>query len=228
MPVLGVAMSLLVFVFVILVDNVFARLKWQTAIRSAWVVAAVLGFGNILVLSLFNSGILTMHFRNMTVVQTNQSLVFVLLLGICAILLVFVVLKSRQCSQVLLSGGSRATFLEENQQQNGETIMDYNKLSKFILAFGLVLVCIGAFNFLSNLPVSASQTPGSSENTVAGMAARADQMMNGMETQAQNENRSIKRGGAIKVIGVGVIIIFAAVAVMQSTRKQKSNDALKG
>jgi formate hydrogenlyase subunit 4 len=52
MPVLGIAMSLLVFVFVILVDNVFARLKWQTAIRSAWVVAAVLGFGNIIVLSL--------------------------------------------------------------------------------------------------------------------------------------------------------------------------------
>ena len=51
-PVLGVAVSLLVFVFVILVDNVFARLKWQAAIRSAWVVAAVLGFGNILVLSL--------------------------------------------------------------------------------------------------------------------------------------------------------------------------------
>ena len=52
MPVLGVAMSLLVFVFVILVDNVFARLKWQTAIRSAWIVAAILGFGNIIVLSL--------------------------------------------------------------------------------------------------------------------------------------------------------------------------------
>jgi len=44
--------SLLVFVLVILTDNVFARLKWQTALRSAWVVAAVLGFGNILVLSL--------------------------------------------------------------------------------------------------------------------------------------------------------------------------------
>ena len=52
MPVLGVAASLLVFVFIILVDNVFARLKWQTAIKSAWVVAAVLGFGNIIVLSL--------------------------------------------------------------------------------------------------------------------------------------------------------------------------------
>jgi hypothetical protein len=31
---------------------VFARLKWQTAIRSSWIVAAVLGFGNIIVLSL--------------------------------------------------------------------------------------------------------------------------------------------------------------------------------
>ena len=50
-PLLGVAVSLLVFVFVILVDNVFARLKWQTALQSAWLVAAVLGFGNILVLS---------------------------------------------------------------------------------------------------------------------------------------------------------------------------------
>ena len=50
-PVLGVAVSLLVFAFVILVDNVFARLKWQTALQSAWLVAIVLGFGNILVLS---------------------------------------------------------------------------------------------------------------------------------------------------------------------------------
>lgn len=50
-PALGVGVSLLVFALVILVDNVFARLKWQTALRSAWLVAALLGFGNILVLS---------------------------------------------------------------------------------------------------------------------------------------------------------------------------------
>ncbi len=54
LPVLGVAVALLVFVFMILVDNVFARLKWQTAIRSAWLVTLVLGFGNIVVLSLIN------------------------------------------------------------------------------------------------------------------------------------------------------------------------------
>ena len=52
MPALGIAVSLLVFALVIFVDNVFARLKWQTALKSAWLVALVLGCGNILVLSL--------------------------------------------------------------------------------------------------------------------------------------------------------------------------------
>ena len=52
LPAVGVAMSLLVFLSVILVDNVFARLKWQAALRSAWLVALVLGFGNLVVLSL--------------------------------------------------------------------------------------------------------------------------------------------------------------------------------
>lgn len=54
-PVLGIAVTIFVFLFVILVDNVFARLKWQAALKSAWIVAAVLGFGNILVLSLLTS-----------------------------------------------------------------------------------------------------------------------------------------------------------------------------
>lgn len=53
-PALGLAVTLGVFLFVILVDNVFARLKWQMALKSAWAVAVVLGFGNILVLSLLS------------------------------------------------------------------------------------------------------------------------------------------------------------------------------
>lgn len=51
-PVVGVVMALLVYGFVVLVDNVFARLKWQAALGSAWAVTAVLGFGNIIVLAL--------------------------------------------------------------------------------------------------------------------------------------------------------------------------------
>jgi formate hydrogenlyase subunit 4 len=51
-PVIGVLMALLVYGFLVLVDNVFARLKWQAALGSAWAVTAVLGFGNIMVLAL--------------------------------------------------------------------------------------------------------------------------------------------------------------------------------
>jgi ech hydrogenase subunit B len=50
-PVLGVVAALAVFLFLILVDNTFARLKWQVALKSAWVVTLVLGFGNIVALS---------------------------------------------------------------------------------------------------------------------------------------------------------------------------------
>ncbi len=51
-PIVGIVMSLLVFGLVILVDNVFARWKWHAAVRSAWAVTLVFGFGNILALSL--------------------------------------------------------------------------------------------------------------------------------------------------------------------------------
>jgi len=50
-PVLGVVAALAVFLFLILVDNTFARLKWQIALKSAWVVTLVLGFGNLVALS---------------------------------------------------------------------------------------------------------------------------------------------------------------------------------
>lgn len=52
-PVLGVLAAAFVFLFVIFVDNTFARLKWPTAIKSAWIVTAVLGFGNILIIPFF-------------------------------------------------------------------------------------------------------------------------------------------------------------------------------
>ena len=50
-PILGVVAALAVFLFLILVDNTFARLKWQTTLKSAWIVTLVLGFANLVVLS---------------------------------------------------------------------------------------------------------------------------------------------------------------------------------
>lgn len=48
--ILGVIVALLVWILEIWIDNGFARMKWQTAIKYGWVVALVLGLGNIAVL----------------------------------------------------------------------------------------------------------------------------------------------------------------------------------
>ncbi len=49
---LGLVMTALAFFLLILVDNVFARVKWPFALRSAWLVTAVLGAGNLSILVL--------------------------------------------------------------------------------------------------------------------------------------------------------------------------------
>jgi len=53
MPVLAAAAALAVWFLMMLVDNVFARVKWQLALQSAWIIAATLGLGNILVVFFF-------------------------------------------------------------------------------------------------------------------------------------------------------------------------------
>ena len=52
-PLVGVGAAAAAYFLVILVDNSFARMKWQVALKSAWIVTTLLGFGNILVLSAF-------------------------------------------------------------------------------------------------------------------------------------------------------------------------------
>ena len=49
LPWLAVLVTAGVYVLMILVDNVFARVKWQLALASGWIVAGTLGVGNILV-----------------------------------------------------------------------------------------------------------------------------------------------------------------------------------
>ena len=43
-------MVLLIYLLEILIDNSFARLKWQFTLKSSWLVAASFGFVNLLVL----------------------------------------------------------------------------------------------------------------------------------------------------------------------------------
>ncbi len=48
-PILAACAALAVWFLMILVDNVFARVKWQLALAAAWITAATLGVGNILI-----------------------------------------------------------------------------------------------------------------------------------------------------------------------------------
>ncbi|MDD5669374.1 MAG: NADH-quinone oxidoreductase subunit H [Candidatus Omnitrophica bacterium] len=49
-PVAGIMSVLVVFFLQILIDNVFARVKWQLTIQSCWLVALTAGLGNLIVL----------------------------------------------------------------------------------------------------------------------------------------------------------------------------------
>lgn len=51
--IIGVIVCLLAYLFEILVDNGFARIKWQLALKSTWLVTGVLGTINLIVLSFF-------------------------------------------------------------------------------------------------------------------------------------------------------------------------------
>jgi formate hydrogenlyase subunit 4 len=48
----GLAITALIYFFMIVVDNVCARVKWQHALASCWAVAFILGVGNIVILYL--------------------------------------------------------------------------------------------------------------------------------------------------------------------------------
>ena len=48
--VIGIVVAILAYFFEVFIDNCFARMKWQFAFKSAWIVAVVLGIINIFVL----------------------------------------------------------------------------------------------------------------------------------------------------------------------------------
>ncbi|MDD5108583.1 MAG: NADH-quinone oxidoreductase subunit H [Candidatus Omnitrophica bacterium] len=49
-PLAGLALSLFAYFLIILIDNTFARVKWQLALLSCWLITVIFGFGNILAL----------------------------------------------------------------------------------------------------------------------------------------------------------------------------------
>jgi ech hydrogenase subunit B len=49
-PTLAAGITLAVYFLAILIDNTFARVKWQMALKSCWIVAITAGLGNIIIL----------------------------------------------------------------------------------------------------------------------------------------------------------------------------------
>jgi ech hydrogenase subunit B len=52
-PVVAVTATLLIYFFIIVVDNTFARAKWQMTLASSWIMALTFGLGNIIILFFF-------------------------------------------------------------------------------------------------------------------------------------------------------------------------------
>ena len=48
--IIGIVVAILTYFFEVFIDNCFARMKWQFAFKSAWIVAVVLGMVNLFVL----------------------------------------------------------------------------------------------------------------------------------------------------------------------------------
>lgn len=51
--VFAVIVCLLVYLLEIMIDNGTARLKWQQALKSAWIVTGIMGTVNLIILSFF-------------------------------------------------------------------------------------------------------------------------------------------------------------------------------
>jgi ech hydrogenase subunit B len=52
-PIIAIFVCILVYLFEIVVDNGFARVKWELALESSWIVTGILGTMNLVILSFF-------------------------------------------------------------------------------------------------------------------------------------------------------------------------------
>jgi formate hydrogenlyase subunit 4 len=56
-PLIGVAAVIIVYLLEILIDNTNARVKWQLAVKSSWLIAAVVGLVNLAALYFLSGGV---------------------------------------------------------------------------------------------------------------------------------------------------------------------------
>jgi heme O synthase-like polyprenyltransferase len=102
--------------------------------------------------------------------------------------------------------------------------MNYHTLAKFILVLGLIVAGFGGVKFAANQPVTM-EAPKMASNTLAAMAEFANSMGNAAAADDENMARHYERAQSAKIMGGGTVLIFAAIAVMKSVRKNNPDVA---
>jgi hypothetical protein len=101
--------------------------------------------------------------------------------------------------------------------------MDFQKLAKFILAFGAVVLCVGAFQALSNQPLPE---PPPDDGKFKGWndfnSKILDPTKNGLGVAVLNMDRANGRAQGYKVMGFGAIVVFVGVAIGRSAKPSRS------
>lgn len=101
--------------------------------------------------------------------------------------------------------------------------MDFNKLSWFVLAFGILVVAVGGFKVVQNQPLPP---PPPSPKTQFSWTDFANQMsdptQNALGVRMLNQDRAKRREAAAMIVGFGAVIVFAGIALKASaTRASK-------
>jgi hypothetical protein len=92
--------------------------------------------------------------------------------------------------------------------------MDFTRLSKLVMGFGLVIVFFGSIKWLANQPEKFD--PSKSEVTIFGR----NDLGNMLNLQGQNAIREERRAEGTKVVIVGAVVFFVGLAMRLSIRPQ--------
>jgi hypothetical protein len=99
--------------------------------------------------------------------------------------------------------------------------MDLKLLSKFVLAFGILVVVIGGIKFVQYQPLPPPPPPPRSPS-FEDLVRLAEPTQNAFGVALLNADRERQRTSAAKTVGLGAAILFGALALWSSAKKRST------
>jgi len=100
--------------------------------------------------------------------------------------------------------------------------LDFRKLSKFIAVLGVIVVCYGGFRVSQSLPLPAPPPDNGQFKGWGAFLNNADPANTPLGVELINRDRARARTDAYKIIGVGALILFGALAIERSAKRPRS------